>query len=603
LPAHLAKGFGKTLCDKWKRLPDERRNLLKLVSRFELSREQAPCLYVKEERAKAGIEASDEDILANPYLLYEITRLRSDPVSVWTVDRGVFPDDVIRLKHPLPEPTAVDAGTDTRRVRALSTKVLEDAATNGNTLLPQDQVVLDIRALALRPLCEVDADLMNVAKDDFDGVIKEVPLANKTSALQLGRLAEMSETIRVAINKRVQGARLPVQAGWRKLLDEHLAKAGAKGSGELEEKAREEKTVALKEVAESRLSVLIGPAGTGKTTLLSVLCSHPQIAEGDVVLLAPTGKARVRMEQSTSHLKLKGYTIAQFLKPHRYDTSTGRYHLSDKPVDVGARTVIIDEASMLTEEMLGALIQALKGVHRLILIGDPRQLPPIGAGRPFADIVKHLAPEGITARFPRVAPGYAELTIRMRQLGEDREDLQLAEWFSGNPIAPGEDEVFDQVVETGNSKHVRFVQWESADELRSHLIDVLVEELNLKGPEDTAGFDAKLGGVDWNGMRFFNFGSAERAESWQILSPVRSGPHGVPDVNRVIHKQFRQDMIDASRKVGRKYPKPMGPEQIVYGDKSSTWRIPTPAYSGIAIARCIPPRTIPTLRMVRSAWP
>jgi ATP-dependent exoDNAse (exonuclease V) alpha subunit len=90
-------------------------------------------------------------------------------------------------------------------------------------------------------------------------------------------------------SRRVQAAWLPVQAGWRKLRDEHLATAGAKGTGDLEEKAREEKTAALKELAESRLSVLIGPAGTGKTTLLSVVCSHPQIAGGDVVLLAPTG--------------------------------------------------------------------------------------------------------------------------------------------------------------------------------------------------------------------------------------------------------------------------------------------------------------------------
>lgn len=185
--------------------------------------------------------------------------------------------------------------------------------------------------------------------------------------MQLGRLAEMSATIRSAIEKRVQGTRLPVQAGWRKLLDEHLATTAAGASGELEEKAREEKTAALKELAESRLSVLIGPAGTGKTTLLSVLCSHQQIAEGEVVLLAPTGKARVRMEQSTKHLRLKGYTIAQFLKPERYETSTGRYHLSDKPVDVGARTVIIDEASMLTEEMLGALtFSSVSGYCRIL---------------------------------------------------------------------------------------------------------------------------------------------------------------------------------------------------------------------------------------------
>ena len=89
----------------------------------------------------------------------------------------------------------------------------------------------------------------------------------------------MGETIRAAITKRFQGARLPVQAGWRKLLDEHLVAAGAHAGGELEEKAREEKTPALNELAESRLSVLIGPAGTGKTTLLSVLYSHPQIPD------------------------------------------------------------------------------------------------------------------------------------------------------------------------------------------------------------------------------------------------------------------------------------------------------------------------------------
>lgn len=220
------------------------------------------------------------------------------------------------------------------------------------------------------------------------------------------------------------------------------------------------------------------------------------------------------------------------------------------------------------------MIQALKGVHRLILIGDPRQLPPIGAGRPFVDIVKHLAPEGVTEMFPRVAPGYAELTIRRRQAGDDREDLQLAEWFSGSPIAPGEDDVFDKVLRTGKSEHVRFVQWHGADDLHKQLIVVLVEELKLSGPADIAGFDARLGGEAWNQMRFFNPrrgdspGAAEAAEGWQVLSPVRSGAHGVPDLNRLIHRQFRQPMIDAARKErNRRFPKPMGAEEIVYDDK------------------------------------
>ena len=582
LPAPLAKSIGKTLAAKWSRLPDERRALLKLVSRFELTREQAAALYVQEERAEAGIDATDKAILANPYLLYELTRLTSDAVSVWTIDRGVFPDAVIRDKHPLPGPSALDAGTDARRVRALSVKILEDAASAGSTLLPQAQVVLGIRGLTLQPPCEVDADLMNVAKDAFENAAAEVAMADGAPALQLGRLGEMGAVIRSAVEKRLGGKRHVVEADWRKLLDAHLGRQATEAADELEESARSEKTAALKELAESRLSVLIGPAGTGKTTLLSVLCSHPKIEADGVLLLAPTGKARVRMEQSTRGIKLKGYTIAQFLSPHRYDGSTGRYHLSEQPTEAGARTVIIDEASMLTEEMLAALIQALKGVHRLLLIGDARQLPPIGAGRPFVDIVKQLAPEGVTARFPRVGAGYAELTIRRRQAGEDREDLQLAEWFSGSPIAPGEDDVFDKVLRTGQSPHVRFVQWDTADEVRARIIELLVEELRradgsraLTGPDDVAGFDATLGGEPWKDMRFFNArkgdraGAAETAEGWQILSPVRSAAHGVPDLNRLIHKQFRQPLIDASRKEGwqRKFPKPMGSEEIVYGDK------------------------------------
>ncbi len=612
LPEPLAKSIGKTLCSKWSRLPDDRRALLKLVSRFEITTEQATALYVQEERAKAGIDTSDAAILSNSYLLYELTRLTVDPVSVWTVDRGIFPDEVIRKKHPLPAPTALDAGTDARRVRSFTVKVLEGAAGAGNTLLPQKQIVLDIRALTLKPPCEVDADLMNVVKDDFGDAVGEIAMADSAPALQLGRLTQMGATIRKMVDKRLKGKRMTVAADWQKLLDTHLPAQSAGEPDELEESARAEKTAALTELAEARLSVLIGPAGTGKTTLLSVLCSHPEVKAGEILLLAPTGKARVYMEQSAKGLKLKGYTIAQFLSPHRYDGATGRYRLSDKPTEAGARTVIIDEASMLTEEMLAALIQALKGVHRLILIGDPRQLPPIGAGRPFVDIVKHLAPEGVTEKFPRVGPGYAELTIRHRQAGEDREDLQFAEWFSGSPIAAGEDDVFDKVVRTGQSRHVRFVQWQTANDMRSHLVEVLVNELKradgtpaLTGADDIAGFDATLGGVAWNDMRFFNprkgekVGAAETSESWQILSPVRSAAHGVPDLNRLIHKQFRQAMIDAARKEGwqRKYPKPMGSEEIVYGEtRSSTLSTPT-------VARFTRKRMTPISPTVRSAWP
>ena len=118
--------------------------------------------------------------------------------------------------------------------------------------------------------------------------------------------------------------------------------------------------MALKILAESRISVLIGPAGTGKTKLLSVLCSQENIKNEGILLLAPTGKARVKLEEGVKDLGLKAKTLAQFLiKNDRFDGETGRYHLSDKNKTSIAKTVIIDEASMISEDMMAALFDSL----------------------------------------------------------------------------------------------------------------------------------------------------------------------------------------------------------------------------------------------------
>ena len=156
----------------------------------------------------------------------------------------------------------------------------------------------------------------------------------------------------------------------------------------------------------------------------------------------------------------------------RYDPLTGLYHLSNRERSKDAKTVIIDEASMLSEEQLAAILNALSGVQRLILVGDPRQLPPIGSGRPFLDIVKELEPENVESLFPRIGPGYTELTVRRRQIGESRDDLLLAEWFSGRVVDPGADEIWSRITEDNTSEHLRFVRWKDTDELNDILISL-----------------------------------------------------------------------------------------------------------------------------------
>ena len=570
LSGESARQFGATLCDKWKTLPSERKSLMLLLSRFNLQPEQATKLYVKEERQKEEIDCSDADLLKNPYLIYETTRLSVDAVSLSTADRGLFPEEIIRKSHPLPKPSALDGGTDARRVRAFVVKELENASDNGHTLQRKQDVILAIRKLDIQPQCPVDGDLMNVVEPLFKGVIRLSELKDKSQAYQLEPLAEVGQTIRDSIARRRGGVRHKIQADWRALLNKHLPPISAEGRDQ-EERARTEKTAALKELAEARVSVLIGPAGTGKTTLISVLCSHPEIAKGEVLLLAPTGKARVRMEQAIKgKVRLQGFTIAQFLSGcDRYDGETGRYHLSDAPKETPAKTVIVDECSMITEEMLAALLDSLKGVERLILIGDPRQLPPIGAGRPFVDIITEVAPKNVNSIFPRVGPGYAELTVRRRQEGLLRDDTQLAEWFSGAPMEPGEDEVLEKILFGGSSKYIAFKTWETPDQFKSILFETIRDELALTSEDDCAGFDRSLGCTEGGGgYRYFNTGCGEKVERWQILSPVRKMTHGVVAINRAIHDRFRSGMVEfAQRRMKRMIPKPMGSEQIVYGDK------------------------------------
>jgi len=557
----------KVLGSTWKSLPDERRLLLRLLSRFELNAEQAGHLYDGDTRKKLGWLAEDADILANPYRIYEFGRLDPRGVGLLAVDRGVFPDDVLRLTFPLEEPSRLESAVDPRRVHAFALAALEGAALEGHTLQDSARVVEAIQSLAIRPPCPVTGDMIRAQLPTMGPEIVAVSF-NGASALKLGRLEEVGAAIRKEF-QRVGGARHQVSVDWAK---EVASKLGKPIDAE-DAQAHAEKAAALKELAEARLSVLAGPAGAGKTTVLSILCNQQAITDGAVLLLAPTGKARVRMQELTKGVGIEAMTVAQFLnKNGRYDGRAGRYLMSSRPKAEGFGTVIIDESSMLTEDMLAAVFDALKGVKRYIFVGDPAQLPPIGAGRPFCDMVAKLRPESRESIFPRVGKSYAELTIERRQVGADRPDLKFARWFSQSAPEVDADEVFD--VDLPSAGPLSFVEWADEADFRLKLMDVLCSELKLAGPDDIHGFNAALGAVASGEYQYFNAsrpekpGSIAAVEAWQILTPLRGMSFGVSDINLQIHDRLRAGFMDLAGRRGRRaIPKPMGPERVVYGDK------------------------------------
>ena len=578
LDSPVAKLLFASVRSGWKRLPAEKRALLQLLSRCAISEDQALRFYDTTKRTDVGIKVSDTEVLANPYLLFERDRRAAAPITFGAVDRGLFPDDAIRKQFPVLEPSRVDDPADARRVRALVVDLLEEAAVEGHTLLPRSWIIRRARERELQPPCPLGENVLDATEQSFVPVIARAKTGTGEPAYQVDRLVDCRRIIRREILRRQKGRPHVAEYDWRRLVDTGLDEPFPTDPSEREreERARKEKSAALKVLYESRISVLIGRAGTGKTTLLHMLCALPGLTSKGILLLAPTGKARVRLEERTGR-RGEGQTLAQFLIHHqRYDGNTGAYFPKPKAPRCGNyRTVIVDECSMLTEEQLAALIDSLANVERLVLVGDVRQLPPIGAGRPFVDIVRELAPDRVENRFPRCGPGYSELTIPRRQEDESRADVLLASHFSGRPLDPGADAVLDDPDEEKDSR-LRLVQWNHVQELQEKVVEELVRALKLSGMDDELGFEESLGGSRYGNLpwAFFwskygdNPGAAAKAEAWQILSPVRASLVGVDALNRTVQAQFRSKVRELAEAEGwRKVPQPMGPQTLLYGDK------------------------------------
>lgn len=546
----------------WLRLVSDadRYRQLRLMSRFALTSEQARRLF--ESLAPA-------DVMDNPYRIFELDRGEFAPITFSTVDRGVWPQDAQARAaldaDPMPEPIT-EAGDD-RRVRAASVHVLERAADQGHTVLDEPGLRRKLSALDLAPPCDPPDAVFELAVEEFDPLLVERGLARDAGrAWQLDRLAATTARIASEVRRRLEEAPLDTDWNLRERIDDVIGETLPSDPAlrEIEEQARHEKAQALGVLARSRVSVLIGPAGTGKTTMLEALCSDPAIQAGGVLLLAPTGKARVQL---SARVDAPAQTVAQFLRPHRWD-ELGYRLAPGAPVEHGFRTVVIDEASMLTEEMFAATLDALADVERLVLCGDPRQLPPIGAGRPFVDLVAFLREaEGSGG-------GVAELTVGRRQLpaagevGRTRDDVAIASMFSLDAVLQSADEALARAFADESDPTFRLVTWDDEPDLHRKVVEVLCEEDLQLSDRDAAALMRSLGATQQGGDRpRFAWGSAgQGAERWQLLSPVRARPGGVAGLNQLIRATWRGGDATLARR-SWKFAPPMGADEVIFNDK------------------------------------
>jgi hypothetical protein len=544
------KAFAQLIAD------EARYQQLRVMSRFALTGPQARDLWENLE---------PQDVLDNPYVLYE--HGASDPVALTTIDRGLFPQDADALAalaaDPIDEP--VEEASDDRRVRAACIEVLARAADRGHTLLDEPGLRRRLADLELTPRCDPPDAAFQIAAGEFAPLLVERPLAHGMGrGWQLGYLAEVTDFIREDVTRRIEGQPLDVTWNWRARIDDVLP-AVDDSDDAAEEEARQEKAAALETIVRSRVSALIGPAGSGKTSMLKALCSDDTIRASGVLLLAPTGKAAVQLRRGTG---LATLNLAQFCGRHeRWDNDTKQYYLAPNASrHASAKTVVIDEASMLTEEMFAATIDALDGVERLILCGDPRQLPPIGAGRPFVDVVALLRDSAGSGA------GLAELRTGRRQIAEGGgtpDDVALASLFAPGSDVLGAEDALARILSGHGDGRVDIVAWDDEPDLHRKVVEVLesADGLGLAGRTRGAICRSLGATCDDDGLPDFPEGSAGAgAENWQLLSPVRARPGGVVGLNELIRRTWRG--TDVRMAAGRNgFAPPMGGDQVIFADK------------------------------------
>ncbi len=455
---------------------------------------------------------------------------------------------------------------DPRRVRGVAVAVLQGATQQGDTLLPFAETINRIiKRFPERRTCTPDKDLVQGQASFYQDAL-DFRVDGDPPTMALKWLSELEREVRSRLPRRTKAKNPTPKAGWsweKLLLDEFGKKSGSKLPPEVEERARKEKAEALAKLYEGRFSVLCGRAGTGKTSVLKVFLKGLEELDGKrpILLLAPTGKARVRLMDRTKQddgTVRDAYTIHQFLMRHKWLNPENFALKLQGGEQHGASTVIIDEASMIPMDLLGVLFRAmdLNKVNRLILVGDPNQLPPIGPGRPLVDIIAWLEADEERTKC------LARLMERARHEDHESQALQLADGYLRDDTSPGDDDMLSRVAQedVGGDLEVRF--WRDTSQMEEQLSAAMRKHLNLTDDKKTyLSFNASIGLPEGQTP------DPVLAERWQILSPVRNHEFGTTEINRKVQAKYRGGIVTTARNPWSKVIKPFGEQEIVWTDK------------------------------------
>lgn len=428
-----------------------------------------------------GISPTFARRIAQRYGMEAIARIQADPYQLAREIPGIGFKTADRVGRSLGV-----APDSPRRVTAAILYLLGEAVDEGHLFLP----VTSLRAEALTLLGLSDGATVDDAVERLvvEGAVCREAIGSEAEAAIY--LAEYHQAERAVAARLVACARGPAPGP---SIDAAQAIPWVERAVGLS--LGEEQRRALERALVSKVLVITGGPGTGKTTLLTCLSRILGAKGVRVALAAPTGRAARRMAEAAGHEAKTLHRLLEFSPKERRFLRNARRPLQ-------ADVVVVDEASMVDLPLMHRLLEAVPPACRLLLIGDADQLPSVGPGSVLQDLI--------------AAGDIAVVRLRQiyRQAGESLIVLNAHRVNRGEfPILPPAG---------ARSPDFLFLPREEVEDVRSAVVELAAREL----PEHY-GLDP--------------FGAV------QVLSPMNRGPIGVNQLNRDLQAALNPSGVELAR--------------------------------------------------------
>jgi exodeoxyribonuclease V alpha subunit len=519
-------------------------DLLKKLSLFLLKKKQLDNIIGKNQDSFANV-VEPKDIVRNPYVLCEeylceLTaddldkeEIADDPIDLFKIDIGMFPERFIKDNAELQD--LAPGGPE--RLRAVIIDYLYDVGEQqGHCFVALEEVHDNILSNPLFYKREYklnkDQLLTQSYLSHFNEKLKVIPNEGR-HYFYLNEVHKAEGIVRDTVDELLKRPDDPVEiTSVESFVNTQIRELKEKGVKCFDEKQFfEERTNVLRNILKKSFYVLSGKPGTGKTKILEKIIQELEARKQEVVVLAPTGKASLRLK--TESKAKDAQTIDRFIysDKHGYREILEDFSaiLKKGRTQPCIKNLIIDESSMVDLQKLAALFSMLKlkgegRIERVIMVGDENQLPPIGFGKPYYDIIQYL----------KVDPQYRKnnyiklLTNCRNEL--DPKIIEFADIFAGKNRYYNE--LLDKILQEGEdiSEGLALVKWADTEKLQEKIdkrldkiINTELDTTQLSECKDRPEQINSLFGLYPNG---FANPQSVGIDNFQIITPYRTERFG-----------------------------------------------------------------------------